>query len=76
VQVASVRRKCLGYRPGAQESGIRILAISYKKDKALCSPTSAPEFQVGKIRLLSEELRRKLSDGQRQTYSRETFGAN
>ena len=33
--------------------GVRITAIPYKKDKALCSPTSALE----KKRMLSEELR-------------------
>jgi len=39
------------------QGGVRIItiAIPYKKDKALCSPTSALEF--GRERMLSEELR-------------------
>ena len=42
-----VRTKRLGCR------GVKIMAIPYKKDKALCSPTSALE----KKRMLSKELR-------------------
>jgi len=53
--------------PGLQiRVRIVTMAIPYKKDKALCSPTSALEF--GKGRMLSEELRNPY--GQRQIYSR------
>jgi hypothetical protein len=49
INAMRVRTKRLGYR-GESRS---FMAIPYKKDRALCSPTSALE----KERMLSEELR-------------------
>jgi hypothetical protein len=49
------------------------MAMPYKKENALLSPTSALE-EKQMLSRLDEELR-IFSDGQRQTDSRETLGA-
>jgi hypothetical protein len=54
---------------GLVQGGVKIMAIPYKKDKALCSPTSALEK---KSRMLSEELRNPSRRTDSITYSRET----
>jgi hypothetical protein len=69
-----------GYDEDANEAsglqgGVKIMAMPYKKDNALCSPTSALEKKQMLSRL-GEEVKelRTLPDGQEQSYSGETLG--